>query len=71
MKLPLCVLAAFCMLISSCQKEGPLGFKTGQEYKYRGGSTSYEVIDVGEDWVEFERTSESGKKIMRVHESTL
>ena len=68
MKIPLCLLAAFCMLISSCQKEGPLGFKTGQEYEYTVRSLSskvpdtvyiWEVIDVGKDWVEFENESGS------------
>jgi len=57
------------MLISSCQKEGPLGFKTGQKYTYSSEyPKTYEVIDVGEDWVEFE--NESGSRL-RVSEAKL
>ena len=55
MKIRLCLLATFCVLISSCRKEGPLGFKTGQEYIYGTGDTVWEVVDVGKDWVEFEK----------------
>ena len=56
-KLPM-LLAAFCTLISSCQKEGPFGFKTGQKYEYYYSGQKkwgvWEVVDVGPDWVEFD-----------------
>ena len=66
-KINLCLLATICVLVSSCRKEGPYGFKTGQEYTYYrknfdGEVTQYdvEVVDAGEDWVEFE--SEGGSR---------
>ncbi len=46
------------MLISSCEKEGPLGFKTGQEY-FPDYNVFLKVADVGEDWVEFTKTEYS------------
>ena len=62
-KINRCLLATICVLVSSCRKEGPYGFKTGQEYTYQrlsaydGESLIYdvEVVDAGKDWVEFER----------------
>jgi hypothetical protein len=65
MKISLFLLVAFCMLISSCQKEGPLGFKTGQEYEYRHKDTTFviEVVDAGKDWVDFE--SSTGNRMRR------
>lgn len=72
-------LVAFsCLFVSSCRKEGPLGFKVGQEYKYshrffgdygrwENHTETREVTDVGSDWVEFE----SEENIFRITKGTL
>lgn len=85
MKISLCLLASFVLLLNSCSeppKEGPLGMKVGQEYELsyyeyektdsfglRSGPQTLnpkppkkyyrafvaKVVDVGPDWVEFQR----------------
>ena len=92
MKIPLCLLAAFVLLLNSCSesdsKEGPLGFKIGQTYElsyYEYERTDVfsnndkhaqglfpkpkkyyrafvaKVVDVGPDWVEFQRRGTENK----------
>ncbi|MDA7867901.1 hypothetical protein N9A62_02775 [Akkermansiaceae bacterium] len=98
MKIPLCLLAAFVLLLNSCSesdsKEGPLGFKIGQTYElsyYEYEQTNVlnhdkqaqgffpkpkkyyrafvaKVVDVGPDWVEFQRRGTEKKFKMTAEE---
>ncbi|MDE0836736.1 MAG: hypothetical protein OSA84_10335 [Akkermansiaceae bacterium] len=73
MKIIPCLLVTLCILVTSCEKEGPLGFKTGQTYIAKETHETHElsVIDVGDDWVEFSFEEEGETKSLRVTKEQL
>ena len=73
MKIIPCLLVTLCILVTSCEKEGPLGFKTGQTYiaKEKRETKELSVIDVGDDWVEFSFEKGGETKSLRVTKEQL
>ena len=73
MKIIPCLLVTLCILVTSCEKEGPLSFKTGQTYiaKETRETKELSVIDVGDDWVEFRFEKGGETKSLRVTKEQL